>query len=49
MEEVILLKLGELVLKGLNRRNFEDRLMRNVRRRLSAFGSFEAYAKQSTV
>ena len=37
------------MLKGLNRRNFEDRLMRNVRRRLSAFGSFEAYAKQSTV
>ena len=49
MEEVILLKLGELVLKGLNRRNFEDRLLRNVRRRLAPFGAFEVYAKQSTV
>lgn len=49
MDEVILLKLGELVLKGLNRRNFEDRLLRNVRRRLAPFGAFEVYAKQSTV
>ncbi|MBQ1352021.1 MAG: tRNA 4-thiouridine(8) synthase ThiI [Oscillospiraceae bacterium] len=49
MEEVILLKLGELVLKGLNRRNFEDRLLRDVRRRVSTFGTFSVYAKQSTV
>ncbi|MGI6498672.1 MAG: tRNA uracil 4-sulfurtransferase ThiI [Oscillospiraceae bacterium] len=49
MDEVILLKLGELVLKGLNRRNFEDRLLRNIRRRLVPFGAFEVYAKQSTV
>jgi len=26
MQEVILVKLGEIVLKGLNRRTFEDRL-----------------------
>ncbi len=49
MEEVILLKLGEVVLKGLNRRNFEDILMRNVRRRLNKFGEFEVYSIQSTV
>ncbi len=49
MNEVILLKLGELILKGLNRRNFEDRLLRNVRRRLAPFGTFQVYAKQSTV
>lgn len=49
MEEVILLKLGEVVLKGLNRRSFEDILMRNVRRRLKKHGEFEVYSIQSTV
>ena len=34
MNEIILLKLGELVLKGLNRRTFEDRLIANAKRRL---------------
>ena len=34
MDEIILLKLGELVLKGLNRRSFEDKLIGNARRRL---------------
>lgn len=32
-QETLLLKLGEVVLKGLNRRSFEDRLTSNVRRR----------------
>ena len=49
LDEVILLKLGELVLKGLNRRNFEDRLLRNVRHRLRSFGEFQVYSKQSTI
>lgn len=49
MNDVILLKQGELVLKGLNRRNFEDRLLRNIRHRLRAFGEFRVYAMQSTV
>ena len=35
MNDIILLKLGEIVLKGLNRRSFEQKLMANVRRRLS--------------
>lgn len=34
MEEVLLLKCGELVLKGLNRRRFEERLIANLRRRM---------------
>ena len=34
MNEIILLKLGELVLKGLNRRSFEDKLQANIHRRL---------------
>ena len=49
MQEIILCKLGELVLKGLNRRAFEDKLMSNLRRRLSRCGSFRVYSKQSTI
>ena len=32
-QEVILLKLGEIALKGLNRKAFEDVLLKNIRRR----------------
>ena len=49
MNEMILLKLGELVLKGLNRRSFEDRLVGNARRRLKDLGRFRVYTKQSTM
>ena len=49
MNEMILLKLGEIVLKGLNRRSFEDKLNANIRRRLQHYGSFQVYSKQSTV
>ncbi len=49
MNEIILLKLGELVLKGLNRRSFEDKLIGNARRRLKPFGEFRVYTKQSTL
>lgn len=47
MKEIILLKLGELVLKGQNRHNFEERLMVNARRRLKAFGEFKVTTRQS--
>ncbi len=47
MNDIILLKLGELVLKGLNRHNFEDQLMSNARRRLRPHGQFKVYSKQS--
>ena len=36
--EIFLLKMGEIVLKGLNRRRFEDRLTANVNRRLHHLG-----------
>ena len=49
MNEIILMKLGEVVLKGLNRRSFEDKLNSNIRRRLTHYGSFHVYSKQSTV
>ncbi|MBQ0037332.1 MAG: tRNA 4-thiouridine(8) synthase ThiI [Clostridiales bacterium] len=49
MHEIILCKLGEVVLKGLNRRSFEMKLMSNIRRRTSRFGKFKIYSKQSTI
>ena len=48
-QEMFLLKMGELVLKGLNRKSFESRLMGNLQRRLHPYGKFRAYARQSTV
>ena len=47
--EMFLLKLGEVVLKGLNRHAFEDKLVNNVRRRLKSCGSFQVYIRQSTI
>lgn len=49
MNDIILLKLGEIILKGLNRRYFEQKLMANIRRRLAAIGKFRVYCIQSTV
>ena len=49
MNEVLLLKCGELVLKGLNRGRFEDKLLAVVRRRLAHLGHYEVYAIQSTL
>lgn len=49
MKEMFLLKLGEIVLKGANRRTFEDKLKQNVRRRMHRFGNFKIYIVQSAV
>ncbi len=49
MNEMFLLKLGEVVLKGLNRFAFENKLKSNVARRMRPYGSFEVYLKQSTI
>ena len=49
MNDMILLKQGEIVLKGQNRRAFEQRLIAHIRRRLKPHGSFRVYAIQSTV
>ena len=49
MQDLILLKLGEIVLKGLNRRSFEQKLMGNIRRRLVGLGRFKVSCLQSTV
>ncbi len=49
MKEVILIKLGEIVLKGLNRKNFEDRLIKNIKHRLHFVGPCRVRNVQSTI
>lgn len=49
MNEMFLLKLGEIVLKGGNKHQFEQRLKTNVSRRMRPFGDFHVYIVQSTV
>ncbi len=49
MKEHFLLKLGEIVLKGQNRWQFENKLKQNVNRRMRPFGDFNVNIIQSTV
>ena len=49
MNEIFLMKLGEIVLKGANKRQFENKLRQNVRRRLRSYGNFDVYIMQSTL
>ncbi|MCI8553948.1 MAG: tRNA 4-thiouridine(8) synthase ThiI [Clostridiales bacterium] len=48
-QEILLIKNGELALKGLNRGTFEDILMKNIRRRLRGAGEFSLRKAQSTL
>ncbi len=49
MQEVILCKYGEVVLKGANRMSFESMMMKEMRRRATRYGIFRIYYKQSTM
>lgn len=49
MKEIILVKNGELVLKGLNRNSFEDVLIKNMKRHLADLGTFTFTKSQSTI
>ncbi len=49
MKEILLCKYGEIVLKGANRRFFEDTLCKTLRFRAKHFGKFEIRASQSTI
>ncbi len=49
MREIILAKVGEIVLKGLNRRMFEDVLIKNIKRSIYKFGKFNISSAQSTI
>ncbi len=49
MNEVILIKNGELALKGLNRMTFEDMLIKNLKHRLWGMGEISVRKAQSTI
>jgi thiamine biosynthesis protein ThiI len=49
MKEIILIKNGELVLKGLNRSTFESMLIKTIRRRLKDLGKISIKNAQSTI
>lgn len=49
MREVILLKYGEIILKGLNRPVFEDILAKNIKRKLYKCGPYTLSRAQSTM
>ncbi len=49
MKEIILIKNGELVLKGLNRNTFEDILIKNMKKALKELGEFKFTKSQSTI
>ena len=49
MQEVILVKNGELALKGLNRGTFEEVLVKNLRRAIRPLGQFDIRRAQSTI
>ena len=49
MKEILLLKDGEIVLKGLNRRQFEDVLKKNIKIALHGTGRYAITSAQSTI
>ena len=49
MKEVILVKYGEMALKGLNKKSFEDILFKQIKYRLRPLGRFGYSAAQSTI
>ena len=49
MKEIILIKDGELALKGLNRSTFEDVLIKNMKEKIRSLGEFKFVKSQSTI
>ena len=49
VQEILLIKNGELALKGLNRSTFESVLLKNLRHRLRPLGGFRLVTAQSTI
>ncbi|MBR0540716.1 MAG: tRNA 4-thiouridine(8) synthase ThiI [Clostridia bacterium] len=49
MKEIILIKNGELALKGLNRSSFESVLAKTIRRRFAQLGKVNIVCQQSTM
>lgn len=49
MDRVLSVSLGEVMLKGLNRRYFEDKLIKNIKRVLEDLGEIEIYKEQGKI
>lgn len=49
MKEVLLLKYGELILKGANKNIFENAMLRDIKHKLRPHGNFTVIKAQSTV
>ena len=49
MREILLCKYGEIVLKGANKKYFEDMLCKQLRKKAKAFGNFTITRAQSTI
>ena len=49
MKEIILIKVGEIVLKGLNRKNFENMLIKNMKNALRGVAQCKITSAQSTI
>jgi len=49
MKKVILVRYGEIILKGLNRPVFEDKLVKNIRRVLFGLGKVEIVKSQARI
>lgn len=47
--DIILIKYGEIALKGLNKPMFEQKLLNNIKSRLDSIGKFSVKKSQSTV
>ncbi len=49
MEKVISVSLGEIVLKGLNRKYFEDKLIKQIRKAINDLGYEKIYKEQGKI
>ncbi len=49
MQEIILIKYGEMALKGMNKKTFEDVLVKNIKRRIKSLGKTFITRAQSTI
>ncbi|MBS5737266.1 MAG: tRNA 4-thiouridine(8) synthase ThiI [Clostridiales bacterium] len=49
MKEIVMLKYGEIILKGQNRYRFEEILIKNIKNALKSFGRIKVFSAQSTV
>lgn len=49
MKEIILVKYGEIILKGLNRSKFENMLLRNIRCAVASIDGIRVWVKQAVI